>query len=249
MDILQKMKRQEENFSKTEKKVYLFIKNNLERIETITISKLAAECKTSTSAVLRFCQILGYKGYKDFRYDVIDYLHKSYQKPSEDIWDHMVDEYTVIMNQLKSINRTSIEQLIQDIRLSSHLHIFGIHLSSLPARQLHYGLQDLEIISNIATDLNSGAHLTNIIAEEDTFIMFSLSGSLSNFNSSLSAISKNMPEKSYLVTLNSHAQSKKYFKQVITLPGNSFSKESIIDLQSIPTLFVELLLNLLHSEL
>ena len=249
MNILQKMELQESVYSKSESKVYYFLKEHFEKIETLTITKIASSSHTSTSAVLRFCQILGYKGFKDFRYDAINYLHTRHKNQSEDILDQMVDQYSVVLNQMKNIHRNSINDLMDSILKGARIHIVGIFLSSMPARYLHFGLQDLGIASQIATDLNSGIHLSNVIEEEDVLIMFSISGSLSNFNNSLSAISQNMPKESYLITLNSHASAAKHFTQVITLPGNSFSKQSIIDLQSIPMIFVEVLLNMIHTKL
>lgn len=249
MDILQKMQLQESVYSKSEAKVYHFLKDNFEKIEILTITKIASSSYTSTSAVLRFCQILGYKGFKDFRYDAIRYLHTRSKEQSEDILDQMSDQYAIVLNQIKNLDRHLIEHLTDSILKRQQLHIFGVFLSSMPARYLHFGLQDLGIASQLATDLNSGAHLSNIIEEEDTLIMFSISGATSNFNNSLSAISKNMPKRSYLITLNEHASAAKYFTHVITLPGNSFSKQSIIDVQSIPMMFVEILLNIIHSKL
>lgn len=249
MNILQKMKLREHEYSKSEKKVFYFLQENFEKIETLTITKIASSSNTSTSAVLRFCQILGYKGFKDFRYDAINYIHQQPKEENEDILDQIADNYSRILNQMKHLDRQAIDELVKCISKRQRLHIIGIFLSSLPARYLHYGLQDLGIASQLASDLNSGNHLSNIIEEEDTLIMFSISGSSSNFNNTLSAISKNMPQNSYLITLNEHAATAKYFNHVITLPGNSISKQSVIDAQAIAMIFVEILLNAIHKKL
>ncbi len=249
MNILQKMKLREHEYSKSEKKVFYFLQENFEKIETLTITKIASSSNTSTSAVLRFCQILGYKGFKDFRYDAINYIHQQPKEENEDILDQIADNYSVILNQMKHLERQAIDELVDCILKRQHLHILGIFLSSLPARYLHFGLQDLGIASQLASDLNSGNHLSNIIDEEDTLIMFSISGSSTNFNNTLSAISKNMPQNSYLITLNEHAAAAKYFNHVITLPGNSISKQSVIDAQAIAMIFVEILLNAIHKKL
>ena len=249
MNILQKMQLHEQEYSKSEAKVYHFLKENFEKLETLTITRIATNSHTSTSAVLRFCQILGYKGFKDFRYDAINYIHQKPKEENEDILDQIADNYSVILNQMKHLERQAIDELVDCILKRQHLHILGIFLSSLPARYLHFGLQDLGIASQLASDLNSGNHLSNIIDEEDTLIMFSISGSSANFNNTLSAISKNMPQNSYLITLNEHAAAAKYFNHVITLPGNSISKQSIVDTQAIAMIFVEVLLNMAHKKL
>ncbi|MBM7642330.1 MurR/RpiR family transcriptional regulator [Streptococcus loxodontisalivarius] len=249
MNILERMMHSEKQFSNSEKKVYHFLTENLSKVETYTITKVANESHTSTSAVLRFCQTLGYKGYKDFRFDVISHLHNSPVLDNQDIVSKMTSNFSTIVNRLNTLERDKIQKLILSLKESSRIHLFGIHASSLPARQLYFGLQNLGIPSHLACDLNSGAHLTNIINEDDLLIMFSISGNLENFRSSLSEIENNMPNESYLVTLSPTAKSGKFFSNTILLPGALEDNQSIVDLQSIPMMFVEILLNILHSQL
>ncbi|AND78945.1 MurR/RpiR family transcriptional regulator [Streptococcus pantholopis] len=249
MDFLENIKQHEADYAKSELKVYHYVLANLESLETFTITKIAELSQTSTAAVLRFCQTLGYKGFKDFRYDAIRFLHHHHQRPSVDILDQMTDNYSQLTKQLRNLNRETIHALIATILKQQRLHIFGVYYSSLPAKYLHMGLQDLGITSHFAGDLNSGAHLTNIINEEDSLILFSVSGGSGNFRQALSALQNNMPKQSYLITLNATAPVAKLFTTTIVLPGNLFNKQSIVDTQSLPMIFVEILLNLIREEM
>lgn len=249
MNFLENIEQHQQTYSKTEQKVYQFVTNNLDILETYTITKIAEQSHTSTSAVLRFCQTLGYKGFKDFRYDAISFLHHHYKKDSVDQLDRILDNYSSLMNQFRTLDRTIIQKLIRSILTHKPLHIFGVHLSSLPAKFLYMGCQDLGIAGHFAGDLNSGAHLTNIINEEDTLIMFSISGNLANFKNSLSAIQNNMPKNSFLITLNEKSPLNKIFEHTIVLPGSLFNTQSIIDMQTVPMIFVDILMNLIHEEL
>lgn len=249
MNFLENIEQHQHNYSKAEQKVYQFVRNNLNTLETYTITKIAEQAHTSTSAVLRFCQTLGYKGFKDFRYDAVSFLHHHYKRDSIDQLDHITDNYSSLINQFRNLDRTTIQELIFSILSHKSLHIFGVHLSSLPAKFLYMGCQDLGIASYFAGDLNSGAHLTNIINEEDTLIMFSISGNAANFKNSLSAIQNNMPKNSFLITLNEKSPLAKNFGYTITLPGNLYNSQSIVDTQAIPMIFVDILLNLIHEKL
>ncbi|WP_165211648.1 MurR/RpiR family transcriptional regulator [Streptococcus tangpeifui] len=249
MNFLEQIEQHRSDFSKTEQKVYQYVINHIDTLETYTITKIADLSHTSTAAVQRFCQTLGYRGFKDFRYDAIDYLHHHHRKESLDPLDDMTDNYISLARQFKNVDRNKVSQLIQAILNRQRVHIFGIYYSSLPARFLHMGLQDLRIPSYFAGDLNSGAHLTNIIREEDTLIMFSLSGDMGNYRAALAALQHNMPQNSYLITLNNHSQIDKFFRQTIVLPGSAINRQSIINPQSISSIFVEILLNLIHQEM
>ncbi|MGT2935888.1 MurR/RpiR family transcriptional regulator [Streptococcus castoreus] len=248
MDFLEKLKHQEKAFSKTELKVFNYAINHIETLETYTISKIANLSHTSTSAVLRFCQTLGYKGFKDFRYDAIHYLHHRHQTEMSDQLDSSSQTYSNLLLQFSKLNRDRIDQLVTSILSEKMIHIFGVYYSSLPAKYLHMALQDLAIPSQVAGDLNSGAHLTNIIKEEDVLIYFSLDGDISSFRSSLSAIQENMPTESYLITLNEKANTAKLFTHHFVLPGYLFSKQSILDRQAFNMVFVEMLINVIHEK-
>lgn len=76
MDLFQKIKLMENNYANTEAKVYQTIAKNPRMVDLYTITGLAAQADTSTSAVRRFCQTLGYRDYKDFRADMVQYLRK-----------------------------------------------------------------------------------------------------------------------------------------------------------------------------
>ena len=88
MNLMETIHLHKNDFSKTEHKVYDYIVQNPTAIETATITKIAELCQVSTSGILRFCQVLGYKGYKDFRFDMLHYLHQEHvEVNSENLFD------------------------------------------------------------------------------------------------------------------------------------------------------------------
>lgn len=247
MDLLQTIQLHEKDFSKTELKVYQYILEHPETVETYTISKIASMSNTSTSAVLRFCQVLGFNGYKDFRFEMINYLRQRQQSLDPlDYLQQLCGQYINIMNQLTTINRTQLDQLISDLKGSNSIYITGIHYSSLPAKALMMGLQDLRIMSYFASDYMEISHLLNTVKDDDIIVNFSISGNGYSSMPILSDLSTSLPNSSYLITLNSQ-QKKTPFQNTIVLPGRDLTRQSVLDTQSIPMIFVEILLNLLHN--
>lgn len=246
MNLMDTIRLHEQDFSKTEHKVYEYIIKNPSAIETATITKIASLCEVSTSGILRFCQVLGYKGYKDFRFDMMNYLHQEHvEVNSESLFDELTNQYLSVIRRFKTIDQTLINQLIKQIKNTNNIYIIGVHYSSLPAKQLVLGLQDLGINTYFAYDYMQASHLFNNIHEADLIIYFSIEGNQNNVSRFLDFSS--IPEKSYLVTLNPKA--KLNFTNKILLPGYTHSKQSIVDLQSIVVLFVELFLNIFHNSL
>lgn len=248
MDLLSTIELHKNDFSKTEYKVYEFIHQHPESIETYTITKIADLSQTSTSAVLRFCQVLGFKGYKDFRFEMIKYLHENYEeKDTSDLFNQLTNGYMQVLGQFKTIDRSLFDQLILQIKTNPSIYILGIHYSALPAKHLKIGLQDLGIMSYTAYDYIEAAHLSNTINDDSTLILFSMTGAKANFSRFLSTLNESMPAHSYLITMNPNAQLSHLFSHTILLPGHTFTNQSVIDTQAIPMIFVEILINLLHN--
>lgn len=74
MTILEKIENRLFDLTKSENIIANYILRKPEDVELYTITKIAEFTGTSKSAVLRFCQKLGYEGYSEFRYDMINYL-------------------------------------------------------------------------------------------------------------------------------------------------------------------------------
>ena len=234
------------DFSKTEHKVYDYIVQNPTAIETATITKIAELCQVSTSGILRFCQVLGYKGYKDFRFDMLHYLHQEHVEVNpENLFDELTSKYLSVIRQFNNIDQNKLNQLIKQIKNTKNIYIIGVHYSSLPAKHLVLGLQDLSINTYFAYDYMQASHLYNTIHEDDLLIYFSIEGNQNNVSRffDLTNASKN----TYMITLN--PKPKLLIENTLILPGYTLSKQSIVDLQSIVVIFVELLLNMFHNTL
>ena len=239
MNLMDTIHLHKNDFSKTERKVYDYIVQNPTAIETATITKIAELCQVSTSGILRFCQVLGYKGYKDFRFDMLHYLHQEHvEVNSENLFDELTSKYLSVIRQFNNIDQNKLNQLIKQIKNTKNIYIIGVHYSSLPAKHLVLGLQDLGIYMQ-------ASHLYNTIHEDDLLIYFSIEGNQNNVSRffDLTNASKN----TYMITLN--PKPKLLIENTLILPGYTLSKQSIVDLQSIVVIFVELLLNMFHNTL
>lgn len=246
MNLLETIKSHEQDFSKSEKKVYDFIINNPNYIEKYTISKIAASSGTSTSAVLRFCQVLGFSGYKDFRFEMINYIHENHiNLDNNDLFQQFASDYIKTMNQFTNIERVVIDHLIECLKNKKPIYISGIFYSSLPAKALSISLQDLGILSHLACDYMEISHLYNTMKEDATLIHFSISGESIHSSPLLTDSFANLPENSFLITMSPNCKASS-FRHIISLPGRPLNRKSVVDLQSIPLIFVEILINLLH---
>lgn len=246
MTILTTMDHKKNEFSNAEKKVYDFIKENYEHIESYTITRVADQAQTSTSAVLRFCQTLGFDGFKDFRFQLINDLKERPKEGTNTIFNALVDGYITTLNSFKTMDQSEMNHLMEDIKKASSISIGGLYYSSLPAKQLSYSLQDIGYMNHLVTDYLELSHLLNVIDTEGVFIYFSFMGGKNNaLHYFIPKLKEALPKHSYLITLNNKSPLSEYFEHTITLPGSYLFHNSIIDTESISSIFVEILINMI----
>ena len=65
--LLSKMNQQYQNFSKGQKKLAAYIRENYDKAAFLTAAKLGETVGVSESTVVRFAIYLGYKGYPEFQ--------------------------------------------------------------------------------------------------------------------------------------------------------------------------------------
>ncbi len=242
MNILETIKTYKDKFSSSELKVYNYILENPEAVEKYTITKLANLCDTSTSAVLRFCHTLGYSGYKDFKFEMIQYLQNNINTDDTDYFDRYLSSYTNNLNQLKNIDKALLNKLIQDIK-SKHIYILGNYYSSLPAKHLSMCLRDLNIKNTYMDSYTEASHYLDIINENDILLIYSIDGEKSDYQKYLSSLNN----KSYLITLNPQAPLSKILTYTLIIPGYSMNRHSIIDHESLFMIFNEILINMIRK--
>jgi len=79
MEFKEKLEFNKGSYTKTEKKIYSILIEELHLIERFTIMQMAEYMDVSHSAIMRFCQKLGFEGYSDFRYNYIKYAHSDFE--------------------------------------------------------------------------------------------------------------------------------------------------------------------------
>ncbi len=70
-------------YKPTEKSIICYLIENLNSLDSLTISALAKGTYTSNATVVRFCQGLGFSGFRDFKIQLIKEINHQYQDISK----------------------------------------------------------------------------------------------------------------------------------------------------------------------
>jgi RpiR family carbohydrate utilization transcriptional regulator len=157
-----------------EQRIADYVMNNPQHVLDLTASELATQAQTATSTVVRFCQKLGFSGYREFKLrlarDLVTPVHLSdLMLTATDSIDNMV--YKVfrsnIQNLVDSSQRLDLEQItraIDAISKATIVYLVGVGSSVAIVYDLYYWFGRIGVPAHPLVDPN----LQRIIAAQAT---------------------------------------------------------------------------------
>lgn len=152
MDVLLRVRQSRDRLSASERRVADTVLADPELVRTSTIMRLADVSEASQSTVARFCQSLGYPGYREFRLDVIAALSRDQAQrmrfdiaegeigPDDSIAETVAkiafQEVQAIQDTAQLLDTDAIAQAVDAIRSARRIELYGAGASSLTAQDL-----------------------------------------------------------------------------------------------------------------
>lgn len=177
-------------FSKPLKRIADYILSDTSEPQYMSIYEIAAKCSVSESSVFRFCQILGFKGYKEFKYALAEANSAKLIDGEIDAYEKILpeDSFMDMAKKLFAYNMTSVNQTLQLIdkeayheaakylKKAKHVYCFGQGSSGTMAQELW--ARFITVSSNFSHI--SDSHFQTILVancdKDDVVVLFSYSG-------------------------------------------------------------------------
>lgn len=240
----------ESEFTKSDEKIKTYVLNHPDYVSSYPIVDMAAKAGVSKSALLRFCQKLGYEGYSEFKYEVSKHLLSgSFKNPADVKSDsEIMDSYIHCIQKLPaSISEERVLTFGQFLKNASRLRIFGLHESGLSATYLSYRLAALGIDSEAITQSGIFSEKASFSTASDFHIFISVSGTTECITTA-AKISFDRHTPCAIITQNSKA---KYFNKYdcfIAIPSlNMDKKQLFLDSQAIIFMTIDLIISKLSK--
>ena len=216
MGYLNKIKSGIMSFSNTDRKIAAFIINNIADFKNITTHSMAERLSIAQSAITKFSQKLGAKGFTELKLAIIVEYNNA-PKDNEPVLHssiHKSDSLKEIANKLiieknHALERTTsyidFEQLTHIIGLingARKIQITGIGGSALTAKDLAFKL--MKIGYNITCEIDSHVQLTvaQALTKDDVQIVISYSGRKKEINMAANAAKGNGARIIAITSLN-----------------------------------------------
>lgn len=158
----------------------------------MTISELAKKSKSSTATIVRFCTVLGYKGYRDFiksfYHDVVSNNgdeESLYDIDKKNLADYTVKELISIVSRLniealsstlKIIDERCVEKAVAAIDKANRVCIYALSGSIVIAEDAAFKFERLGIDCQVYDTVHSQILSATILKPNDVAIFISYSG-------------------------------------------------------------------------
>lgn len=172
IDILQL---EYQRFSAKEKEIADYVMRNRLSINNINIKELAAHTNTSTSTITRFCKKAGCDTFVEFKIR----LNREVQKPRNDAdfftkTQHLYND--IINATAEMLDTARIEEVVNLIKISRRIYIYGLGSSGLSATEFKYRLSRMNIVVDAITDAHMMMMSASLLGSHDLVIGISNSG-------------------------------------------------------------------------
>lgn len=178
--------------STAETRVAEAIIDNPSLVVELTITELAKACGTSQATVARFCQTIGYTGYREFRVAVATSASREQaERDRFDVHDADIDpddtveavvakvayqEVQAIELTAKSLDLDALEHVVEAIIGATRVDLIGFGASGLTAQDLQHKLYRIGMTANCFSDVHLALPSAALLGPSGVAIGFSHSG-------------------------------------------------------------------------
>ena len=189
-----------ESFKPSERAVAEYVLENPEKVMHMSISEASQNIGVGESTIIRFCRVLGYKGYHEFKLrlaqdlvEPVNYIHEnvSFSDNSKDLAQKVFQtNLKAVEDTMKVLDHEMVEYAAKSLTGARRIDIYGVGYSSFTANDAKLKLARLGLIVDAYGDAHLQAMAAVSLTESDVAIGISHSGSTRDIVDALSAARK-----------------------------------------------------------
>lgn len=236
--ILEQFKNRNQ-FNESELYVIDYIIKNTDCIETMTLSELSIKTLPSNTSILRLCKKLGFRGFSDFKIQLIKDLSRPFVVDydvnipflSDDSVEALCNKLAQITTEgivqtQKMLNPALLEKAIDVIQNSPRIFLFGKGDSFLCAQNFRNKLLLLNRYCILADEFNRSAYSVGNMQKGDCAIFFSYG--IHHYDYTLYASTfKKRGVHSIIITGNTNSELSQFCDIVLPIPNSENSVQKI----------------------
>lgn len=213
-------------------KIAKYILENINELESCSITELAKKCYVSNSSISRFCRDIGLKDYNDLKNQIakyqisheiaiqkFNYQGMSEPSPMQNYVDAVIHHLQLLKN---NIDEQSIMELVEDIDRYESIAAFGYLQSETVALNLQYDLQTSRKAIFTCMPFANQIEYIKEANEKNLIIIFSSSGTYFQRAFARTPLFKDKEHKPKIYMVTSHPSiTMPYIDRYIRYQGDS----------------------------
>ena len=124
-EIILRIKSLFPDFTKSEKKVALYMSQHMPQITYLSIGDLANQCEVGETTILRFCKRLGFSGYYELKQQVILEIQKNEEEIHQNLPTTLNRIHTMVEETTQLLDKEKMRQTVSMIMNSQTIYMFG----------------------------------------------------------------------------------------------------------------------------
>ncbi|MFY9282819.1 MAG: MurR/RpiR family transcriptional regulator [Miniphocaeibacter sp.] len=181
---------QQKNFTEAEIKISNYILNNLSKISLMTIKEVAEASQVSQASVVRFCKMLGIRGFPEFKLELNKEITIRESKDfnivrkdrigklsPKEVFINTLELDTMAVNQL--INTLDLKSVLKSVDLilnANTIVVYGVGASAIVAQDIVYKFIKLGLNVDFNQDFHFMLSIILNMKKNDIFIAVSTTG-------------------------------------------------------------------------
>lgn len=246
MNPIEQIELCEGQFTRSDQRIADYVRGHLDIVASYPIVEIAAKADVSKSALLRFCQKLGYTGFSEFKYEVSKHLLSgSFKDPKTvDGSRDIIDLYLACIGQIPTqVADGKLRELCDLIRGAGKIKLYGVHESGLSAQYFAFRLASLGIDAETVTYPGVFNEKASFSGPDDLNLFISISG-MTDCVLEAAGTSFARRAKTVMITQNAKAKYAARYNSFLLIPSMETDKNKLfLDSQAIVYVCIDLLIN------
>lgn len=248
MNLMDNIQLKRGTLTKNELKACDRICTDLTLIQNCSIQELSEKIGVTKTTIMRFAQKMGYSGYSEFKYAVINYVNSTEQKGRSE-GDIVTYAENMYADTIRLIHHTADEgkmmQLAGKILSAESVYLAGMANSHVSAMQMYYSLLMFGIRATVLDSAESVRLVDLCVGKDDLIILYSVSGK-SRIVKPLSDLKESSGCEVILIT--SSTQSGSFADEAVVLPTFSERHGSLLENVPVYSVFNAILVNYISQK-
>lgn len=184
--ILATLGAMQSSLSRTSQRIAQFILQNPQRVTTLTVAGLAQDALAGEASIVRFCRLLGFRGFQDFKRDLTIELARSDAMldaditPDDDV-DAVSGKLQETVNSVLTQTRTlldaqQVRRAVDALLNAEAVYLFGVGSSGISAQEMKHKLMRIGLRAVALQDSHEMAMQAALLRPDEVAFAISHSG-------------------------------------------------------------------------